>query len=76
MVVANAELRDEGKIYDKENLCVEDIEAKLLRLPWSKQKDTMVVIFTKGSVETSKREVLTSKALVFDSLGVASPQPE
>ena len=70
---AEAELREEGQTYAKEQLGVKPNEAKLLELPWNKEEDTLAVTFTRDSAETSKREVLKSLASVLDPLGVASP---
>ena len=70
---AKPEVRDGGQTYAKEQLGVKPNEAKLLRLPWDKEEDTLAVTFPEGPIESTKREVLRGLASVYDPLGVASP---
>ena len=63
---------NEGQTCAKEQLGKKPNEAKLLRLPWSKEEDTLAVTFTSDSTQKMKRKALKSLESVFDPLGVAS----
>ncbi|XP_020909539.1 uncharacterized protein LOC110247453 [Exaiptasia diaphana] len=59
--------------YAKEQLGTKSDQCKLLGLTWNKDSDTLAVSFPQQRVESTKREVLSKVAKVFDPLGLAAP---
>ena len=48
-------------------------ESKILGLPWKKDSDLLSVVFPASKASTTKREVLSALAQVYDPLGIVSP---
>ena len=67
---------DESDIEEtlaKQQLGTKPSESKILGLPWKKDSDLLSVVFPASKASTTKREVLSTLAQVYDPLGIVSP---
>ena len=67
---------DESDIEEtlaKQQLGTKSSESKILGLPWKKDIDLLSVTFPASKASTTKREVLSTLAQVYDPLGIVSP---
>ena len=64
----------EDQTAAKQQLGVNPEESKILGMTWNKVKDTLSVLFPKvESKTTTKQEILSRLAKIYDPLGLASP---